>query len=134
MLATPSKRLEGAMIESIPGLPNHVLGLEARGEVTGDDYEQVLIPAVERHLERHRKIRLLYVLGSEFEGLSAAAMWDDAKVGMEHPFSWERIAVVTDHDAYRRLFRGVGFLIPGKVRVFGLAQLDDAKAWISEAG
>ena len=121
------------MIELIPGLPDEVLGMEAKGEVTGDDYKQVVIPAVERHLERHDKIRLLYFLGSEFSGFSAAAMWDDARVGMEHPFSWERIAVVTDHDAYRRLFKGIGFLFPAKIRVFSVAELDDAKAWIGEA-
>ncbi|MBW8060117.1 MAG: STAS/SEC14 domain-containing protein [Solirubrobacterales bacterium] len=121
------------MIELIPGLPDEVLGMEAKGEVTGDDYEQVVIPAVERQLERHSKIRLLYLLGSEFSGFSAAAMWDDARVGMEHPFSWERIAAVTDHDAYRRLFKGIGFLFPAKTRVFSVAELDDAKAWIGEA-
>lgn len=72
------------------------------------------------------------MLGAEFDGFTAEAMWDDAKVGMEHPFSWERIAAVTDHDAYRRLFKGIGFLIPGKVRVFALAELDEAKSWIGE--
>ncbi len=121
------------MIELIRDLPDDVLGIEARGEVTGEDYEEVLIPAVQRQLERHAKIRLLYVLGSAFGGYSAAAMWDDAKIGMEHPFSWERIALVTDHDAYRRLAKGFGFMIPGKVRVFDLAELDAARAWISEA-
>lgn len=40
--------------------------------------EQVLIPAIEQLLEQHSKIRLLYVLGSELSGYSAAAMWDDA--------------------------------------------------------
>ncbi len=121
------------MIELITDLPENVLGIEARGEVTGEDYEQVLIPAVERHLDRHTKIRLLYVLGSEFGGYSAAAMWDDAKIGMEHPFSWERIAVVTDDDGYRRLVKGFGFMVPGKVRVFDVAGLDAARAWVSEA-
>lgn len=121
------------MIELIPGLPDNVLGLEAKGEVTGEDYEQVVIPAVHRLREGGEKIRLLYVLGAEFEGFTAAAMWDDTKVGLEHPFSWERIAVVTDHDAYRRLFRGVGFLIPAKVRVFDLAALDEARSWIGAA-
>jgi SpoIIAA-like len=121
------------MIELIPNLPDNVLGLDAKGEVRGEDYEQVVIPAVHRLRESTGKIRLLYVLGPEFEGFTAAAMWDDAKVGLEHPFSWERIAVVTDHDAYRRLFRGVGFLIPAKVRVFDLAELDNAKAWIGAA-
>ena len=121
------------MIELISDLPDDVLGIEARGEVTGEDYEQVLIPAVERHLERRSKIRLLYVLGSEFGGYSAAAIWDDAKIGMEHPFSWERIAVVTDDDGYRRLVRGFGFMVPGKVKVFDVAELDAARAWISDA-
>jgi hypothetical protein len=119
------------MVELIPGLPDNVLGMEAKGEVTGDDYEQVVMPAIERQLEANGKARVLYVLGPEFSGYSAAAMWDDAKVGMTHPFSWERIAVVTDHDSYRRLVKGFGFLIPGDVRVFGVAELEDAKAWIS---
>ncbi len=101
--------------------------------MTGEDYEQVLIPTVERQLERRAKIRLLYVLGSEFGGYSAAAIWDDAKVGMGHPFSWERIAVVTDDDGYRRLVKGFGFMVPGKVKVFDVAELDAARAWISEA-
>ena len=121
------------MIELIPDLPDNVLGIEAKGEVRGEDYEQVVIPAVHRLLESRGKVRLLYVLGSEFDGFTAAAMWDDTKVGVEHPFSWERIAVVTDHDAYRRLFKAVGFLIPAKMRTFELAELDEAKAWIGAA-
>jgi len=120
------------MIELIPGLPDDVLGIEAKGEVTGEDYEQVVIPAVHRQLERGGKVRLLYVLGSEFDDFTAAAMWDDTKVGMGHPFSWERIAAVTDRDAYRRLFKAVGFLMPAKVKVFGLEELDAAKAWVAE--
>ncbi len=119
------------MIDLIPDLPDNVLGIEAKGEVTGEDYEQVLIPAVERHLEGHDKVRLLYLLGADFDGYAMAAIWDDTKIGMEHLFSWERIAVVTDHDAYRRLVKGFGFLIPAKVKVFDLAELDAAKAWIS---
>lgn len=120
------------MIELIPDLPSGVVGIEAKGEVTGEDYDQVLIPAVEGALETNDKIRLFYVLGAEFDGYSAAAMWDDAKVGMSHYFSWERMALVTDHDAYRRLVKGFGFMLPAKVRVFDLAQLEEAKAWVAE--
>ena len=76
-----------------------MLGIRANGEVTNDDYEHLLIPAIEQHLEKRSKIRLLYVVGDGFSGYSTAAMWDDAKVGLTHTFSWERVAVVTDHDA-----------------------------------
>ncbi|MGI9556770.1 MAG: STAS/SEC14 domain-containing protein [Solirubrobacterales bacterium] len=119
------------MIEQIPDLPGNVLGFEAKGEVTGDDYEQVLVPAIEQGLEANDKVRLLYVLGNEFDGYSAGAMWDDAKVGMHHPFSFERIALVTDNDLYGRATKGFGFLMPAQVKVFAVAELDDAKAFVT---
>ena len=34
------------MITRIPGMPEGVLAFEAHGNVTGDDYENVLIPAL----------------------------------------------------------------------------------------
>lgn len=40
------------MIERIEGLPEDVLGFEAKGDVSGDDYERVLVPAIEERLER----------------------------------------------------------------------------------
>ena len=45
------------MLERIQGLPDNVLGFEAKGEVTGVDYESVLIPAVEEMLARQKSIR-----------------------------------------------------------------------------
>ena len=120
------------MIEPLTDLPDNVLGFDAKGEVTGADYEQVLVPAIEERLARHDKIRLVYVLGDEFDGYSAGAMWDDTKVGMQHLFSFERIALVTDHDIYGRVTKGFGFLMPAQVKVFGSSELPDAKAWASE--
>ena len=121
------------MIEVLSDLPDNVLGFEAKGEVTGSDYEEVLVPAVEEQLSQSDKIRFLYVLGNEFTGYSAGAMWDDTKAGMKHLFSFERIALVTDHDIYSRVTNGFGFLIPAQVKVFETAELDAAKAWVSQA-
>ncbi len=119
------------MIERIDGLPDHVLGFEATGKVTGEDYERTLIPAVEAELERTEKLSLLYVLGADFDGYSAAAIWDDTKVGMRHLFDWERLAVVADDDTYRHMIKAFGFLVPAEVRVFSLSEREDAEAWIS---
>ena len=35
------------MVEPIPNLPDNVLGFKAIGRVTSEDYETVLIPAVD---------------------------------------------------------------------------------------
>ena len=120
------------MIEVIIDLPDRVLGLKARGEVTADDYRSTVVPAIEEKLTRFGKVRLLYVLGKDFEGYSGRAAWEDAKVGMKHLTSFERIAVVTDVDWVERTVKAFGFAFPGEVRVFDDDDLEEARHWISE--
>ena len=54
------------MVERIPGLPDTVLGFTAKGTVTANDYESVIIPAVEAVFSRQSKVRFLYHLGEDF--------------------------------------------------------------------
>jgi hypothetical protein len=120
------------MIEVMTDLPERVLGLKASGEVTAEDYKTVLVPAVEEQLTRHKKVRLLYVFGNEFKGYTGGAAWEDAKVGMKHLTSFERVAVVTDVDWIENMIRAFGFAVPGEVRVFDDDDLEAAREWISE--
>ena len=84
------------MIELIEGLPDAVVGLEAVGKVESADYKAIAAPEVQRALERHSKIRLIHVLDDRFTGYTAGGAWQDALLGLAHPRSFERIAVVTD--------------------------------------
>lgn len=120
------------MLERIQGLPENVLGFKASGEVTGSDYETVLIPAVEKMLADRKSIRFLYHLGDEFTGFDAQAMWNDAKVGMQHFSSWERIAVVTDVGWIRTSMKVFGFILTGHVKVYGNSEFTEALKWLSE--
>lgn len=120
------------MIDLMGGLPDNVLGFSAKGKVTADDYENVVIPAVEKKLERHEKIRCLYHIGEEFEGYEAGAMWDDAKVGLGHFAAWEKIAIVTDVEWLRVTGKVFGFAMPGQVRIFHNSELKSAIDWVSE--
>jgi SpoIIAA-like len=122
------------MLELISDLPDGVIGIEAVGKVTADDYRQVLDPAVGKAREAHPKVRLLYLLGERYEGYTAAAMWEDTKLGFHDLSSWERIAVVTDHSAIADAVKIFGWMIPADVRTYSVAQLTDAKAWVGEAG
>lgn len=104
-----------------------MIAYEARGKVTAADYETILIPAVEQALKEHDKVRLLYHLGDAFSGFEAEALWDDAKVGLRHLTSWERIAVVTDVAWIRSAATAWGATMPGQVRIFTNAELSAAK-------
>ena len=119
------------MIELIEGLPAAVVGIEAVGNVTSEDYDDVA-PAVERALASHEKIRLLHVVGDRFTGHSASALLEDARLGLANLRSIERIAVVTDIGHFRALVKGAGWTLPGDLRLFANADRAEAEAWVSE--
>ena len=119
------------MIAQIEGLPAGTLGFRAHGQVTAADYENVIVPDVEAAFALNRKLRLLYVTADDFTGFDPGAMWDDARLGMRHFSSWERIALVTDVNWVRMIARAMGFTVPGEFRLFSNAELAEAKQWIA---
>ena len=121
------------MLQLMNGLPENVLGVSAEGKVTGSDYENILIPAVEEKFKTHTKIRMLYHLGNTFSGFDLSAMVDDAKIGMKHLSAWERVALVSDHHLINTFAKFFGYLLPCEVRVFKNTELEEAKKWIAEA-
>jgi hypothetical protein len=125
-------RKAGTMLRVLHNLPANVLGVEAIGKVTSDEYEQILVPAIQKKRDAHEKIRFIYVLGDEFEGWSAGAMWQDAKLGIKDARAWEKIAIVSDSDWVEHMVTVFGWMVPGEVRVFELDDFDDAREWASE--
>ena len=120
------------MIEVIPDMPDHVIGITAKGKVTSADYESVIIPLVDEKLKRHHRISLLYYIGNEFSGMDAEAMWEDTKVGFRHLIAWKNIAVVSDIDWIRWATKIFGVAMPGHVKVFSNHQLAEAREWVSQ--
>lgn len=119
------------MIKIINDLPSNVLGISAEGEVSGKDYETILIPAIEEKLKTNKKISFLYYLGDNFAKFDMAAMFDDAKVGMKHLFVWDKIAMVSNHHVLNSTLKFFGYMIPCEVRVFKNEELEEAKKWVS---
>ena len=128
-------------------LPDNVLGVSAEGKITVTDYETVLIPAVEGKLKANKKIRMLYQLGSNFTGFDLNAMLDDAKMGMKHLSSWEKIALVSDQKLVNIFAKFFGYMLSPKLnifksselheaknelRIFKSSELEEAKTWIKE--
>ncbi|WP_422003464.1 STAS/SEC14 domain-containing protein [Reyranella sp.] len=83
------------MLTLIEGLPPDVLGVEASGTVTPQDYRDVLIPAAEAKLARG-PVKMLHVAGPDFTGCALEAVWADTSFGLSHWRDFPRIAVVTE--------------------------------------
>jgi hypothetical protein len=116
------------VIQPLPDLPDGVIGFEADGKIRADDYKQVLVPAVEQQLAAGNDIRIVLVL-DDFDGFTADAAWQDLKLGVEHLSRWKRIALVTDVDWAKHLTHLFGWMTPGDLAHFALADRAAAIAW-----
>jgi len=124
---------ERSMIEILKNFPDNVVALSCTGQVTKEDYDGILVPAILEALKRHDKIRLFYQTSADFTGYNPGAIWEDLKIGVEHPTRWERVAVVTDVNWIAKMMRIFGFLMPCPVKLFPLSATAQAHAWIIAA-
>jgi hypothetical protein len=115
------------MIKELADLPPGVIGFEVSGTVHTGDYRDVILPAVQRAAAAG-EIRFVVVI-PEFHGMTGGALWQDVKVGVEQFRAWKRIALVTDIDWMRYATELFGWMTPGTIKVFPLAQRDEAIAW-----
>ena len=119
------------MLRETTDLAAGTIGFEAVGEVEDDDWERVVEPVLRREIAEGRKVRLLYLLGARTREVEGDAMKDDTGFRARHASSFERVAVVSDEDWMRPALRALSFLMPGKAKGFRVAELADAKAWLS---
>jgi hypothetical protein len=117
------------MIRVLDGMPEDVLGLEASGKLTAEDYTDVLRPALSAMAAKGDKIRIVLVFTGEFDGMEAGAVWQDIKTGVQDWNAWERIALVTDKGWVKDGLQLFAWAVPGEVKVFGPAGLESAVAW-----
>ena len=115
-------------------MPAGTIGFRAAGEIEAEDYEEVLVPELRRALESGGGLRTLYVI-EDLDEIEPGALWADTRLGFDlgvrHHDAWSRSAIVTDIDWMARATRLFAWMIPGEARVFPLAELAQAKAWVA---
>ena len=121
------------MVERMNDMPEGTLGFRVDGDVEREDYEKVLVPDLHAALEAG-PLRTLYLL-EDLDDIEPGALWDDAKLGFDmtvrHHSAWERSAIVTDITWMVRATRLFAWMIPGEAKVFPVADLEAAKAWVA---
>jgi hypothetical protein len=118
------------MLEKLTNLPDGVVGVKAVGKLTKQDYETVFEPLLNEARRQDRRIKLLYELGPDFEGITPGAVWEDAKLGLRSLALLEGCAVVTDSGWIRESIRLFRFMVPCPVRVFATSERNEASAWL----
>lgn len=123
---------EEQMLEIDRDTAGNVISVRAHGRVTGRDYEEILIPALEERIAKCGRVRILYTIGRDFSGVTLGAMWSDARAIIRHLKAIERAAVITDVGWMINLTRFFSAILPYPVRAFAPEMSAEAQAWIRE--
>lgn len=122
------------MIERLEGLPKGVVGLRATGEVTKEDYDRTVVPLFEAMRAEGAPFRILFHFPGQFDGFTAGAAWEDAKLGLRNLRLIERCAVVSESKWLRAGTRAMGLVVPTRLRTFDEGELDAALKWLAAKG
>ncbi|MCD6303958.1 MAG: STAS/SEC14 domain-containing protein [Planctomycetes bacterium] len=105
-----------------------VLVIRVSGKLTAEDYRH-FVPEVERLIDKHGKLRVLFDM-HDFHGWDAAALWEDLKFDLKHFKDIERLAMVGE----KRWEKGMSiFCKPfttAKIRYFDRSEADEAVRWL----
>src|ERR1700733_9770700 len=118
------------MITLMNDVPPFVAAFIASGEVTKEDYEQVLIPRIEEVYRAHGHIHFLFELKTEVGNFTTAAWWKDLMVGLEHFSKWKKMAIVSDQKAVEKMSSLLSPVLPGETKGFSLQDIEEAKNWV----
>ncbi|NOX95777.1 MAG: STAS/SEC14 domain-containing protein [Alphaproteobacteria bacterium] len=116
------------MFEILPKSNEEALAIKASGKLSADDYEKVLIPKLNELFKAHKRVRLMVEFSDDFACWSSAeAAWDDAKIGLEHPNDFEKIALVGAPAWIKLGMKFYCLFFRGEVKAF--AGDAEAEAW-----
>jgi SpoIIAA-like len=123
------------MISRISDMPPGTLGFVLTGDVTREDYRQVLLPPLREAVERGDRLRLLIQIGPGFDEFEPGAVLEDLRIewslGIRHHHAWERTAIVTDDEWIARGAGMFAWMVPGQVRILPLEEAGEARAWLA---
>lgn len=119
------------MITKMTNIPDYVAGFTAKGEVTKDDYTQVVFPEIERVLNKHGHIHFLLELQTGTGNFTAGAWMSDALLGLKHLTKWKKMAIVSDQKSVEKITDFISPIMPGESKGFSLDELEAAKQWVS---
>ena len=120
------------MIALIKGLPSHVAGFKATGEVTEDDYKQVVFPAAEELVNRTGELNYVFVFDTPFKNMTVGAWWQDTMLSLMKMSKRHRAAIITSSEGANRFTNIWGIFTPGQFKGFLPSEYDEAVKWAAD--
>jgi len=114
--------------------PANVCAIEVVGKLEKADDDTVLLPTPREQIDGPGEIRIVFVFGERYEGLTIGGNLADATLYVSEFFhrelsKWTRCAVATDESWLRHAISMFRFMMPGEVECFEASDFEAAIAW-----
>ena len=106
------------------------LVIHVSDRLTKEDYAH-FVPEVDRLVEKHGKIRMLFEM-HDFHGWSCGALWEDTKFALHHFRAIERLAVIGEKKWQKGMATFCKPFTKAEVRYFDHSQADEARSWLQQ--
>ena len=117
------------MITIIQEAADNVAAFRASGQVTKDDFENVVLPHVKAKVEVYDELNYLFYLDTKLEEFTAGAWIQDAWLGIKNLTKWNRCAIISDEERIHKFTETFSKVMPGEFKTFTTAQLGVAAKW-----
>ncbi len=117
------------MITLIPDVPENIAAFKASGEVTKDDFDNLVIPHVEALTNTFGELNYLFYIDTDLDNFSAGAWFQDAMLGLKNLIKWNRAAIVTDKKGVQYFTDVFSVVMPGEFKSFPKDDLQNAIFW-----
>lgn len=117
------------MIKKVDHSYDNIVAFEFLGEVNKEDFDQIVIPAIEAMIDDIDKINLVYLLNTDLSEFTMGAWWKDAMLGIQNITKWHKSAIVTDSNAIQNFTEIFSHVMPGEFKGFDKVDLEEALRW-----
>ena len=121
------------MLSILPDTAGDLIVVQASETLNADDYQNILAPLIEEKLPTYGPLRVVIYLDPSFTGMTAGAIWEDAKLGLSHTEDFIRLAVVGGPEWVEWATKLGNYLIKGETQHFEERQFLQALHWVDDA-
>lgn len=119
------------MISVMNDIPHHVVAFKATGEITEEEYQNTIVPAIQKLAAQTNEINLILYLDAANDNFTGTRWYQDALTVLKSLGKWNRSAIITNLSNIISFTKAFSYLIPGEFKGFSLENYEEAVLWVS---
>ena len=119
------------MIQQLTDVPANMVAFKASGEVTKEDFENIVLPAVKKLVDATGELNYMLVLETSVKNFTAGAWMKDALLGIQNLTKWNRAAIITDSEGIKTFTDIFSKLMIGEFKGYSHSEQAAAVQWVS---